>query len=273
MNWIRQPAVAGLFYPADADSLRSVVRRYLAQAEAASDVPSEPAKALIVPHAGYQYSGPIAASAYVQAMQGRGRIERVVILGPCHHVFLRSLAASSASAFRTPLGDLELDRAAGRELADLPQVEVLDIAHEREHSVEVQLPFLQEVLGQPRLVPLVVGDASAQEIEQVLLRLWDGEETLVVISSDLSHYYDYQTARRLDAATAQAIVALRPDDLVAGSACGLPGIAGLLRLAQRRGLTASCVDLRNSGDTSGDRRQVVGYGAFAFFEQSAALEQ
>lgn len=259
MHNIRKPAVAGLFYPAAADELRAQVDSFLQQAQI-SDQP--PPKALIAPHAGYVYSGPIAASAYAQLRAARDQIRRVVLLGPAHRIAFRGIATSSATAFRTPLGEIPIDSAAQSQLDDLPQIQTLDIAHAEEHSLEVQLPFLQEVLTDFSLIPLVVGDASYAEIAQVLDRLWGGPETLVVISSDLSHYHDYHTAQRMDQATSQAIEDLQPEHIDYEQACGRTPVGGLLLAARARGLHAYTLDLRNSGDTAGPRDQVVGYGAY-----------
>ena len=264
---IRPPAAAGRFYPADPAPLRDLIGALLAQAPPATG----PApKAIIAPHAGYIYSGPIAASAFAQLAPARDTTHRVVLLGPSHFVAVEGLAASSAQAFATPLGPVLLDVEALRQISSLPQVKVLDEAHEREHSLEVQLPFLQTVLSQFKLLPLAVGDASAAEIGQVLEALWGGPETRFVISSDLSHYYDAQTAQRLDRATAKAIEALKPDGIGSDQACGRIPIRGLLESARRHGLRARTVDLRNSADTAGPRDQVVGYGAFVFEEPSSS---
>lgn len=259
MASVRQPAVAGMFYPAEPRGLRAMISEYLAAANPAGPAP----KALIVPHAGYIYSGPVAASAYALLIPLRGAIRRVVLLGPAHRVALAGLALPSNDFFATPLGSVSLDKDALALIRDLPQVQVMDAAHAREHSLEVHLPFLQEVLGDFSLVPLVVGDASAEEVGEVLDRLWGGPETLVVISSDLSHYHDHQTARRMDAATARAIETLRFEDLGYDDACGRAPVSGLLHVARRRGLAVRRLDLRNSGDTAGPRDQVVGYGAWA----------
>lgn len=258
---VRRPAVAGLFYPDDPAELEAAIRAYLAEA-ADPDAPLP--KAVIAPHAGYVYSGPVAASAYAPLSAGRGRIRRVVLLGPSHRVPFRGLAASSAAWFETPLGRVPVDRAAITAILDLPQVQVLDAAHAQEHSLEVHLPFLQAVLGEFSLVPLVVGDATPAEVGEVLERLWGGPETVIVISSDLSHYLDYETARRIDAATARAIEALEPEAIGYEQACGRNPVNGLLWVARRKGLHARTVDLRSSGDTAGPRDQVVGYGAWLF---------
>lgn len=255
----RRPAVAGTFYPADPRELRAIVADLLASASSAEAAP----KAIIAPHAGYRYSGPIAASAYRRLAAARNRIRRVILLGPSHRVAFRGIAIPSVSEFATPLGTVALDHAALASLADLPFVQIRDEAHAFEHSLEVQLPFLQELLDDFTLVPLVVGDADPTEVARVLDRLWGGDETVIVISSDLSHYHDYATAQRMDRATSQAIEALRPEDIAYEDACGRLPVSGLLLASRRRGLQAATIDLRNSGDTAGPRDRVVGYGAYA----------
>jgi hypothetical protein len=260
---VRPPAVAGRFYPADPVALRQLITDLLAEATPATG-PSP--KALIVPHAGYLYSGPIAASAYAQLIPARDQIKRIALFGPSHYVALRGLATTSAEAFATPLGLVPVDLEAVRKVRLLPQVRELDEAHANEHSLEVQLPFLQCVLGDFTLVPLAVGDATPEEISEVLDVLWGGPETRFVISSDLSHYHDFQTARRLDRATAKAIESLNPGHIGEEGACGRMPIRGLLQSARRHGLRARTVDLRNSGDTAGPHDKVVGYGAFVFEE-------
>lgn len=265
MAAIRQPAVSGLFYPDDAQTLRRTVEGFLAEAKPGGELP----KAIIAPHAGYIYSGPVAASVYARLAAGRSVIRRVVLLGPSHRVPFQGLAVSSAGSFRTPLGDIPLDREAIDDLADLPQVVRLEAAHADEHSLEVQLPFLQLLLEAFTLVPLVVGDVRGEAVAEVLARLWGGPETLIVISSDLSHYHDYQTARAMDRATSQAIVSLHPEALDYDDACGRIPVAGLLLQVQRLGLQGELIDLRNSGDTAGSKDRVVGYGAYAFTESTA----
>jgi AmmeMemoRadiSam system protein B len=262
---VRPPAVAGRFYPSDPVELRQLITSLLAEVTPATGTGLAP-KALIAPHAGYPYSGPIAASAYAQLIPARDQIERIILLGPSHYVALKGLATSSAEAFATPLGVVPVDVEAVRDVRSLPQVREMDEAHAQEHSIEVQLPFLQTVLGDFILVPLAVGDASADDITQVLDFLWGGPETRFVISSDLSHYFDFQTARRLDRATAKAIEALKPAGIGEERACGRMPICGLLQAARRHGLRARTVDLRSSGDTAGPRDKVVGYGAFVFEE-------
>ena len=264
MGSIREPAVAGMFYPGDAQELRHQVADFLDHAGEPRLTP----KALIAPHAGYVYSGPIAANAYAQLAPLRDTIKRVVLLGPAHRYPLRGLAYSEAALFRTPLGDVPVDQDALRSLDDLPQVRALDAAFEGEHCLEVQLPFLQLVLDDFKLIPLVVGDATDREVAEVLQQLWAGPETLIVISSDLSHYHDYPTARKMDKATSEAIVGLHPEAIGYEDACGRIPVKGLLNLARQQGLIGELIDLRNSGDTAGPRDQVVGYGAYAFLETS-----
>lgn len=262
MTSIRQPAVAGLFYPAERAELLDQLNTLMRDSRAAGGVP----KAIIAPHAGYVYSGPVAASAYARLRPARERIRRVVLLGPSHRVPLLGLASSSAEAFETPLGRIPIDRDCLTTLADLPQVKLLDQAHALEHSLEVHLPFLQTLLADFTLVPLVVGDATAVEVAEVLERLWGGLETLIVISSDLSHYHDYATAQQLDHATCRAIETLRHQAIGYEQACGRVPVSGLLETARRHDLSVETLDLRNSGDTAGPRDQVVGYGAWAFTE-------
>lgn len=259
---VRCPAAAGRFYPADPATLEAMVRRYLGEAEGerARGVP----KALIVPHAGYMYSGPVAASGYRHLLPFRSAVRRVVLVGPSHYVSFAGLAASSAHAFATPLGSVTVDTESLTRASWLPQVHVLDAAHRAEHSLEVHLPFLQCVLEHFTLVPLAAGDASPDQVAEVLETLWEGPETVVVVSSDLSHYHDAATARVLDAETSRAIEALRPDDLGEDAACGRVPVRGLLVAARRRGLRSQTLDLRNSGDTAGPADSVVGYGAYLF---------
>jgi len=263
MSPTRAPAVAGFFYPADRAQLERALAGYLdAVPQPAASAPT--AKALIVPHAGYVYSGPVAASGYARIAARRRAIRRIVLLGPSHRVPLYGLAASSADAFATPLGDVPLDRDAIDAILDLPQLQVFDAAHRDEHSLEVQLPFLQYLLDDFTLVPLAVGDAEPDEVGEVIEHLWGGPETLLIVSSDLSHYYDYEAARRLDAATTRAIEALDAAGLGPESACGRVPTRGLLVAAKRHRLSVETVDLRNSGDTAGDKRRVVGYGSYVF---------
>jgi len=266
---IRPPAVAGLFYPADTQQLDALVQACL-DGRCIEDESAVCPKALIVPHAGYVYSGKVAAGAYAQLCPHRRRIRRVVLLGPAHRVAFRGLAVSGAGAWRTPLGDVPLDIAAARSIAALPGVVLHDDAHAREHSLEVQLPFLQHVLEDFTLLPIVVGQATPAQVAGVLDALWGDEHTLFVISSDLSHYLDYDTARRLDGVTCQAIEQLAGELIADEQACGRIPVKGLLLAAQRHGLVPVTLQLCNSGDTAGDRGRVVGYGAWAFYPGSPA---
>ena len=265
MSSIREPAVAGMFYPGSAANLSDDVKGFLANAQAATAaVP----KALIVPHAGYVYSGAVAASAYACLAAARSTIKRVVLLGPTHRVAIRGLALPAANAFDTPLGRVPLDMELQEILLALPQIQQSQAAHAQEHSLEVQLPFLQIVLDDFTLLPLAVGMVSAEDVAEALECVWGGPETLIVISSDLSHYHPYAQAQQLDQETARQIVTLQAlaDHQ---QACGATPVNGLLLCARRHGMQAQLLDLRNSGDTAGDRSRVVGYGAFAFQETTA----
>jgi AmmeMemoRadiSam system protein B len=262
---VRAPAVAGAFYPGNSAKLAADVKSLVADAPRGAGHPQP--KAIIAPHAGYIYSGSTAADAYARLEPWRDTIRRVVLLGPTHRVPVRGLAASSAEFFATPLGQVPIDREALDTLADLPQVAVSDPAHAWEHSLEVHLPFLQTVLGEFSLLPLAVGHASADEVAEVLDRLWGGPETLFVISSDLSHYLAYATACKTDRATCEDILRLDPH-IDPHQACGAYPINGLLVAARRHGLKPEMIHLCNSGDTAGDRDRVVGYAAFAFYEDT-----
>jgi hypothetical protein len=266
---IREAVVAGSFYPADPGELETTVRRLLDAVPAASRPArtSPPAKAVIVPHAGYAYSGPVAATAYARLVPQRSSYRRVVLLGPAHRVAFRGVAASGANAFRTPFGEVPLDRAAIDELRH-PVVHISDVAHAGEHSLEVELPFLQAVLPPFTLVPLVVGDAAAEDVADVIDLLWGGPATLLVVSSDLSHYLSYDEARSLDRDTCRAIERLDERNIDHRQACGAVPLRALLIAAHRHGMRAVTLELRNSGDTAGDRRSVVGYGAWIFEEDS-----
>ena len=221
-------------------------------------------KAIIVPHAGYMYSGRVAANAFVLLVPSRGIVQRVVLLGPSHHLPFDGLALPSNTAFETPLGCVPIDESARSLLLSLPFAHVLDDAHHWEHSLEVQLPFLQEVLGAFEVLPIAVGRATPAQVAEALETLWGGDETLIVVSSDLSHYHDYGTAKRMDEATAGAIETFDSERLTHEDACGHIGVQGLLGAARRHSLVASTLDLRSSGDTAGGRDEVVGYGAWAF---------
>jgi AmmeMemoRadiSam system protein B len=270
MSGIRAAAVAGSFYPGQAGTLEREVRGYL-EAVAPSDtevtVAEKRLKAVIVPHAGYIYSGPVAASAYAGLKSLAGQISRVVLLGPAHRVYLRGLAAPRAEAFDSPLGPLRVDLEATEGIAGLPGVLLDDRPHAQEHCLEVQLPFLQMILGDVSIIPLVVGAADAAAVAAVLERLWGGPETLIVLSTDLSHYLSYRKAKDRDARTAAAIEALDGTLISPEDACGAHALAGLLAAARNRDLTIERLDLRNSGDTAGPRDRVVGYGAWVLREK------
>ena len=263
MSDVRPAAVAGTFYPKAPPALAAELRAHLAGAQSRTALACALPKALIAPHAGYVYSGPIAGSVYARLAAGRETIRRVVLLGPTHRVPVRGLALPSVGAFATPLGTLAIDREAAAAALALPQVCTSDAAHALEHSLEVQLPFLQTVLADFSIVPFAVGDATPAEVAEVIELLWDGPETLFVVSSDLSHYHHYADAREIDRATGEAILALSAT-LDHEQACGATPINGLLLAARRHGLRAELLDLRNSGDTAGDRSRVVGYASFAF---------
>jgi hypothetical protein len=261
---VRPAAVAGMFYPESAEVLRREIAQMLNEV---SGSPSDRPKAIIAPHAGYIYSGPIAASVFARLTWLRSTVRRIVLLGPTHRVAIDGLAVPSSNQFVTPLGSIPIDQQAIAAIMDLPQVVVSDAAHAQEHSLEVELPFLQAVFGEFSLLPLAVGQTTPLAVAEVIERVWGGDETLIVVSSDLSHYLPYADARRVDAQTAQRIVNL--DATVQPmQACGALPVNGLLLAARKHGLQAELVDLRNSGDTAGDKARVVGYGAFAFHESA-----
>ena len=260
---VRPAAVAGRFYPRDAETLAA----WVDDALAAAPVPTGPhPKALVVPHAGYSYSGPVAATGYRTLATARDTVHRVVLLGPAHFVAVRGIAVSGADAFATPLGTVPVDTAARDVVLGRPGVVVDDRAHAPEHSIEVHLPFLQRTLDRFAVLPLVVGTADARTVSDVIDAVWGGSETLIVVSSDLSHYLGHDAALDRDRITAAAIVAGDGDGdaLSATDACGAASVRGLLRVARRHDLRGALLDLRSSGDTGGDRDRVVGYGAFAF---------
>lgn len=257
---MRHPAVAGSFYPATPQQLHDQIVHFLAQAPAAP----VPPKALIVPHAGYRYSGLTAAHAYRQLESVRQHIRRVVLLGPSHRVALRGLAMPESKSFQTPLGEVAIDHRATEGLIARGEIKVSQAAHAQEHSLEVQLPFLQATLNTFSLIPLVVGECDKTLVAEVLDELWGGEETLIVISTDLSHYHPYECARILDTRTSSEIEAFHTD-LSGEQACGCFPLNGFLLAAQRQGMHIKRLDLRNSGDTGGDQNRVVGYGAYALF--------
>lgn len=266
---VRPPAVAGMFYPDDAQELSAVVSDYLRQASSSSlpapVMTSRAPKALIVPHAGYAYSAAIAARAYALVAAQRRDIRRIVLIGPSHRVYLRGMALPTADAFATPLGQIPIDRELKAWLAGCEDIVESDVPHAMEHCLEVQLPFLQMLFEDFTLLPIVLGSVPAQSVAMALATTWGTDETLVLASSDLSHYHDYETARSLDAATSASI--LRYDTTLSGDqACGAVAINGLTHFARTRNLPIAEVARCNSGDTAGDRHRVVGYGAFAVHE-------
>jgi len=256
---IRKPAVAGMFYPAGADQLRQDIGVLLCNADSP---PGPVPKAMIVPHAGYVYSGPIAATAYRSIMPASRDITRIVLLGPAHRVYLEGMAVPAADGFATPLGTVPINRATVEQISGLPGVRTSDAAHKDEHSLEVQLPFLQTVLETFTLVPIVVGRCDPVQLADVIDTVWGGAETLVVISSDLSHYLPYDRAKRIDAQTCARILN-KTVTLTGDEACGAHAINGLMSAQCCRNLKVEAIDVRNSGDTCGDKDRVVGYGTFA----------
>lgn len=271
---IRQPAVAGAFYSGQKQTLQNDVNTLLQAAivdierSRKGDIQPSP-KAIIVPHAGYIYSGATAAAAYARLANGREAIKRVILLGPVHRVPVRGLALPLADAFATPLGDIEIDQLAVASIKNKPQIAISALAHEQEHSLEVQLPFLQSVLSDFKLVPFAVGDATPEEVADVLNILWGGPETLIVISSDLSHFLPYQKAQAVDNETVQTILNLS-STLDHQQACGGTPVNGMLLAARQHQLQPHLLDQCNSGDTAGDKNRVVGYASFAFDETTGA---
>jgi AmmeMemoRadiSam system protein B len=258
----RPPAVAGLFYPDDPDRLRADVTRYTEDAARSSD--PTPPKALIAPHAGYPYSGPIAGSAYAAVRTLRGTVRRVVLFSPSHCLGFRGIAATAADAFLTPLGPVPIDRSAVADICASGLASLRETAHRDEHGIEVHLPFLQVILDPVLLIPLVVGDEQPTRVAEAMEHLWGGPETLIVVSSDLSHYLSYAAARALDQQTTEAILAGDATSIAPDQACGRTPLSALLQQARRHALRAEALDVRSSGDTAGDRSRVVGYGAYAF---------
>jgi AmmeMemoRadiSam system protein B len=261
---VRPPAVAGLFYPQEAAALRATITGLL-ESGAGPEAQRPAPKALIVPHAGYLYSGAIAGGAYARLHDAAADLRRVVLVGPSHRVPMRGLAVPSVDAFATPLGEVRVDDAGRRRLQELGLAGISDAAHAAEHSLEVQLPFLQVLLPSFELLPIVTGVAPPSQVARALEAVWGGAETLVVVSSDLSHYHTAAEARQLDGRTTLSILERR-SDLSGEQACGASGINGLLEVARHRGLTVRLLEQRNSGDTAGDHSRVVGYGSYALYE-------
>ena len=261
MPTIREPAVAGLFYPENTRVLQTLLSELLDNSIARDITP----RAIIAPHAGYVYSGEVAASAYKLLQPMKDKIRRIVLLGPTHRVAVHGCAVSSADYFRTPLGDIAIDTNAVQALLNNPNVQLSDMAHQDEHSLEVHLPFLQTVLDKFSLVPIAVGDMDASAVMEVLEFFWDDPATFFVISSDLSHFHDYRTAQDIDQQTTIAIEQLQFGTITGEMACGTYPVNGLLKFAKKHNLRCKTLDLRNSGDTEGDKNRVVGYGAYAFY--------
>ena len=272
---MRPPAIAGRFYPAESAELAKLVDNLLVTAGwCESSAPGSFPKALIVPHAGYQYSGEVAASAYAQLSNARAKVSRVILLGPAHRVHFTGLAASSADYFASPLGRIPLDVATARQCVKrYPFVSFNNKAHQHEHSLETQLPFLQRCLGNFSLLPMVIGNADPEQVSQCLAHLWGGEETLVVISSDLSHFLPYSEAQEKDAFTSRAICNLDPTPISSQHACGQLGVRGMLHVARLKKLSVRQLDLRNSGDTAARKDKVVGYGSYGFYNATSRFNR
>ncbi len=275
----RNPAFAGMFYSDKPQELAAAVKGFVA--EAAPPAKLEPAKAVVAPHAGYIYSGPVAGSAYASLSGWTGwtaqaarasQVERVVLLGPSHRVAFAGVATSGAEVFETPIGPVAVDREAVASLVHSGLAREFEAAHANEHSLEVQLPFLKQIFPEARVVPLLAGDDDWRAAERALDALWGGDETAVVVSSDLSHYHDYATARKIDAHTAETVERLAAGEVNHEQACGATGVNALLAMAAKKMLACTILDLRNSGDTAGPRNRVVGYGAFAFGVRAASLQ-
>lgn len=263
------PVVAGKFYPADPDELRALITNFFEQSKKSTELPLP--KAIIAPHAGYIYSGPIAAAAYCCLKLTRKIIKRVVILAPAHQYPVQKIATTKAGFYMTPLGQVKIDQEFLDTILTSTCVSVIQDAFSYEHALEVQLPFLQMILDDFTIVPFLVGMATDEEIASLLETVWDGPETLIVVSSDLSHYHPDKIAKSMDAHTRDAIIKLEPSKIKPENACGYLSIKGLLKVAKKKGLKATCLDLRNSGDTAGGKDSVVGYGAFHFYEKTTII--
>ncbi|MEN8174618.1 MAG: AmmeMemoRadiSam system protein B [Pseudomonadota bacterium] len=265
---IRYPSVAGLFYPGDAAKLRHDIKDFM---DAAGALAGNPPKAIVAPHAGYIYSGQVAGYSYAAIHELSRRVTRVLVFAPAHRYPFRGMAVPSQDAFSTPLGEIPLDDPGIETALTHPQVSRLDRAFDGEHAIEVQLPFLQQSLEEFSLVPILVGATSEDAVAEVMNLLWGGGETLIVISSDLSHYLSYEQAKSQDGVTRQHIEHLHSESLTGNHACGYLPLRGLLRVARERELEVRTLDMRNSGDTAGPRNQVVGYGAYAFYAHDPDL--
>ncbi len=264
MEFVRTTAVAGAFYPSEPEILSKDIQRYIEETPSVSlPVP----KAIIVPHAGYEYSAGVAASAYKLLKSGRKSIKKVVILAPSHKIGFNGMALTKASAYETPLGNVEIDKEMNEQLLALPLVDYLEEAHKSEHSLEVQLPFLKEALDDFKLIPVITGNASPTDVETLLETVWGKKDTLIVISTDLSHYLPYNEACILDNKTKTAIENLDIDSIEQEQACGYVPLKGMLTIAKAKKMQVETLEVKNSGDTSGSKNRVVGYGAWAFLEK------
>lgn len=261
---IRRPAVAGRFFPAVRSELTAIVQSCLQEASPPERTGAP--KAIIAPHAGFAFSGPVAGSAFAPLTEAANEIGRVVLIGPSHHVAFDGVATSGFGNFETPLGVVSVDAGAIRQALKFDFVKEFEPAHQREHSLETHLPFLQSVLGEFQVVPLVTGRIDRETLARLFDALWGGEETIISVSSDLSHFFDYETARSLDRETSTRIAQFEADQITPDDACGAVSIRGFLEAGRRREMRSEIIDLRNSGDTAGDRSRVVGYGAYGFWE-------
>jgi AmmeMemoRadiSam system protein B/AmmeMemoRadiSam system protein A len=266
---IRPPAVAGSFYPRDVNQLSNMLDEFLGKKNTNITAP----KAIIAPHAGYIYSGEIAGSVYSTLAELRDQISRVILLGPAHRMYVEGIALASSTHFATPLGNVEIDTQAMLLLKKYPFVKYIDAAHEQEHSLEVHIPFLQKILNNFKLIPLLVGDTKPEQVATILEALWGDDETLIVVSSDLSHFLDYATALKKDSNTTHLIKNFDYEKIGPHEACGCMPIRGLLKLAQQKNMSIETLDLRNSGDTAGTKDRVVGYGAYALFANTILNEE
>jgi AmmeMemoRadiSam system protein B len=259
MGFAKQPNVAGRFYPGQQSVLKQTVAELLGDAPT---VDIEQPKAIIVPHAGYVYSGSVAATAYKPFLKFKHNIRNIILVGPAHFVTFFGIATTFADSFITPLGAVEVNHELVKSALECDPVLELDQAFQQEHCLEVQLPFISELFPNAKITPLLVGNAKYSDVATLLKKLWGDKDTLIIISSDLSHYHDYKTANKLDQATSDAIESIQPDKMEPHSACGKIPIQGLLQCAKEFGLKVNKLDLRNSGDTAGDKSRVVGYGAY-----------
>lgn len=275
MTIIRPPAVAGTFYPADADLLRSEIDGLIDAALHSGIAQQETAtpKAIIVPHAGLMFSGSLAALGFATVRALKDTIKRIVIIGPAHRMAFQGIALARADQFATPLGNMRCDLPALQKALALPHVQMLDDAHTLEHGLEIELPFIQRLFGEQSdigIVPLLVSRCSPRQVHEVIEKLWGGPETLIVISSDLSHFHDYDTAKKMDNRTRAMIENFDAENIDTNDACGALPVAGMLMAARNRGMKIKTLGMRNSGDVTGDKSRVVGYGAWAVYDGKAS---